>query len=131
MTNGLDAFTSGQVFRKDMRMILAMNRHQAALVPVRLTYAALGYKAGTVLARNSTSLQYEAYDDNASSGLDTAVGILFNDCLDMNTDQPGIGQMLISGQVFQAALIGIDDNAIVDLKGRSITDARGSQILIF
>jgi hypothetical protein len=127
----LDAFTSQEVFRKDHRMILAMNRHQASIVPVRLAYNANGYLAGTVLGRNSVSTHYEAYDDAHASGADTAVGILFNDVLDMPASGTGIGQMIIQGQVFEAALVGLDANAKTDLKSRSVIDGTGTTILIF
>lgn len=132
MTSGLDAVTSTEVFRKDHRMVLAMNRHQAAIVPVRMAYDASGYKAGTVLARNSVSTYYVAYDDSeAVSGGDTAVGILFNDVLDMTASQTDIGHMIVKGEVFEASLIGLDANAKTDLKSRSVIDGSGTTILIF
>jgi hypothetical protein len=129
--SGLDFVTSGQVFRKDHRMVLAMNRHQATIVGVRVAYDAAGYYAGQVMARNSTSGLYQKYNDAGSSGIDTAVGVLFNDVLDMPASGTDLGQLIVRGQVFEAACVGLDANAKTDLKARTVVDGSGVSILMF
>lgn len=129
--SGLDFVTNGQVFRKDHRMVLAMNRHQATIIGVRVAYDAAGYKAGQLMARNSTSGLYQKYNDAGSSGTDTAVGVLFNDVLDMPASGTDMGQLIVRGQVFEAACIGLDANAKTDLKARTVVDGSGVSILMF
>src|SRR3954466_15293113 len=74
-----DSRFNGEVFRKDHPMILAARRDLASLKPIKLAYNSAGYAAGTVLALNSTSHLHQAYDDNASSGLNTAVCVLMDE----------------------------------------------------
>lgn len=129
-----DAKTSQQIFRKDNPIILACNRHQAMLLPIRLAYNASGYKTGRVLARNSTSGFYQNYDDLAASGLNTAKAILFEDVpveqfADSSDTQLARG--IFGGKVFEDKLLGLDANGKVDLLSRSIVDATGAQILTF
>lgn len=128
--SGLDARTSGEIFRKDNKLVLAANRHQAAIFGVRMAYQSGGYVAGTVVARNTVSGFYEAYDDGASSGLNTAAGILFHDCEPESGDTE-VAQIIFQGQVYYSNLTGIDANGIVDLKGRTVVDASGTTILMF
>jgi YD repeat-containing protein len=131
MTSGLDFTTSQQVFRKDRRMVLAMNRHQAAIIGVRLAYDAAGYLAGQTMARNSVSGLYQKYAPAGSSGIDTAVGILFNDVLDMPASQTDLGQLIVKGQVFEANCLTLDSAAKVDLGARSVIDGSGVTIMMF
>jgi len=131
MSSGLDFVTSGQVFRKDHRMVLAMNRHQAAIIGVRLAYEALGYTAGQLLARNSVSGLHTKYATSGSSGTDTAVGVLFNDVQDMAASTTDMGQMIVKGQLFESMVIGLDAPAKVDLGSRSVIDGSGTTILMF
>lgn len=129
----LDAFTSQEVFRKNNPIILANNRHQAAVTPIRLAYNAAGYLAGTVLARNSVSGFYQAYDDLGASGIDSAVGVLFHDVAveDFNSLTSTAAQMISKGNVYESKLTGLDANAKTDLKSRSIVDGMGNTILMF
>jgi hypothetical protein len=129
--SGLDFVTSGQVFRKDYRMVLAMNRHQAAIIPVRLAYDAAGYVMGQVIARNTTSGLWSKYVTAGSSGTDTAVGILFNDVQDMPASGTDLGQLIVKGQVFEDACIDLDSAAKVDLGARSVITGTGATILMF
>jgi hypothetical protein len=99
--------------------------------PVRVAYDAAGYTAGQVVARNSTSGLYQKYNDSGSSGTDTAVGVLFNDVLDMPASGTDVAQVIVSGQVFEAACIGLDANAKTDLKARTVVDGSGVSILMF
>jgi len=130
----LDAKVNNQIFRKDHPIILASNRQLATLYPVRLDYSSDGYKAGTVLGRNSVDGNYAAYDNGASSGLDTAAAILFEDVpVESFPSATGtaLARGIFGGEVFKAKLTGLDASAITDLKARTITGADGVDVLKF
>lgn len=130
----LDAQFSGQIFRADHPIILAQNRQQAILMPVRLAYDADGYPAGQVIARNTTSGLYEKYDDGASSGLNTAGAILFEPhpvSQFASTGDSTMGVGIFGGQVYKDKLTGLDSNAETDLSAKTIIDATGIEILKF
>jgi hypothetical protein len=129
--SGLDFVTSGQVFRKDNRMIIAMNRHHATIIGARLEYDALGYTAGQTIARNSVSGLHTKYATGGSSGTDTAVGILFQDVLDMPAGATDLGQVIVKGEVFEDLCIDLDAGAKVDLGARSVINGSGTTILMF
>jgi hypothetical protein len=131
MGSGLDFQTSTQVFRKDRRLILAMNRHHATIIGVRVAYDAAGYSAGQVMSRNSVSGLHQKYNGSGSSGTDTAVGVLFNDITDMVASQSDVGQLIVKGELYHANCTDIDANAIVDLNGRTVIDGSGVTILMF
>jgi len=124
-------YISTEVFRKDHRVILARNRKYASLVPIVLEYDATGYYAGQVIARNTTSELWTKYVAAGSSGTDTAVGILFNDVLDMPASAVGGGDLIVRGEVYQDNCLDLDSDAITDLGGRSVVSGTGSTILIF
>ena len=130
----LNAKTSGEIFRKNNPMILAMNRHQASIIGAMVAYSASGYKAGTVMARNNVSGLYQAYNDAGSSGINTATGILFND-IDVtdfaDASSSVLQNVIIAGQVYYTKLTGIDANGLVDLGARVVVDAVQDQIMIF
>lgn len=128
--SGLDARTSGEIFRSDKKLVLAANRHQAAIFGVRMAYKSGGYVAGTVVARNTVSTYYEAYNDAGSSGLNTAAGVLFHD-VEPALGDTEVAQVIFKGQVYTANLVGMDANGIVDLKAREVIDASGVSILMF
>lgn len=125
---------SGQIFRKSHPMIIAQNRLLASILPVQLAYASGGYSAGTVLARNTTSGQYAAYDGVGASGLDSAACVLFED-VDVSEFSATSGTVgargIFGGEVFYDKLIGLDAGAISDLNARTIIDARGVSVLKF
>jgi len=131
MGSGIDFVTSGQIFRKDNRMVIAMNRHQASIMGVRMAYEANGYIAGQVLARNSVSGLHCKYATAGSSGTDAAVGVLFNDVSDMPASGTDLGQMIVKGQLFEDLLIDLDSAAKVDLGARSVINGSGVTILMF
>lgn len=128
--SSLDAAVATEIFRKDHPIILACNRHHATILPVRLAYKSGGYAAGEVVARNSVSGEYAAYNDAGASGLDTAAGVLL-DAVEPASGSTDIGRVVFRGEVFQSKLTGLDANAITDLNARSITDGSGTQILLF
>lgn len=130
MGNSLPSIDT-EVFRKDHRLILARNRQLASLVPIVLEYDAAGYYAGQTIARNTTSELWTKYVAAGSSGTDTAVGILFQDVLDMPASTVGGGDLIVRGEVYQDNCLDLDADAITDLGGRSVVSATGSTILIF
>lgn len=130
MGNSLPSIDT-EVFRKDHRLILARNRQLASFVPIVLEYDAAGYYAGQTIARNTTSELWTKYVPAGSSGTDTAVGILFQDVLDMPASAVGGGDLIVRGEVYQDNCLDLDADAITDLGGRSVVSATGSTILIF
>jgi hypothetical protein len=129
-----DARVETEIFRKDQAIIIAKNRHLASIGSVRLAYNAAGYEAGRLVARNTTSGLYEKYDDGAGSGLNTAASILFEDVPVGQFASTGDTQLtrgIFAGEVFKSKLVGLDSAAIVDLGGRSYTEADGIEILKF
>lgn len=120
------------IFRQDYPQVLACNRQFATLLPVSAAYRSGGYRWGQVMGRNSTSGLYEAYNDSASSGLNTAACVLLNS-IDFGSATGG-NQMAVGcfgGEVYTAQLSGLDAAAIVDLGGRVIVDATGVSIFKF
>lgn len=130
----LDSKFDTEIFRKDHPQILAANRHLASIKPVRLAYNASGYKAGTVLAKNSVSGLFQAYNDAGSSGLNTATCILF-EAVDVSSfadsSDSALARGIWGGEVFEDKLVGIDANGKTDLNGRSIVDSTGVNIFKF
>lgn len=129
--SGIDVVVNNSIFRKDFPSILAMNRQHAVLIPARLLFDAVGYVAGQVVARNTTSGIYQKYVASGPSGTGTAVGVLIDDLLDAPSGANVLQQVIVKGEVFQAALTSLDSQAITDLKARSITTGGGVQILMF
>ena len=129
-----DAKFTSSVFRKDFGpQIIAKNRHLCSIGPVRLAISASGYVAGTVLAKNTTDGYFYAYDDNGSSGLNTAACILLDNCPLEETTSPQhlLSRAIFRGEVYHANLTGIDTNGVADLNGRLYTDSLGNAILGF
>ena len=133
----LDVKFSGDIFRKDYPMVIATNRASAVLLPVRLTYSAAGYDAGTLLARNTVTGQFQAYVDGAASGLGTAACVLFESIKATDfSPQAATGSTTAVGifggcTVYKSKLTGYDAAALVDLGGKLIIDASGVELLKF
>lgn len=124
---------NGAIFRQDHPQILACQRHLATIIPTMFTQSGSGMlEAGTVVARNSVSGFYEEYDNGASSGLDTAVGVTLDD-LDFPAATGGTKalRVCVGGRVYKDKLTGLDANAETDLKARTVVDGMGNEILIF
>ncbi|MBC7328855.1 head decoration protein [bacterium] len=100
-----------------MATFLASGHGLDARIPITI---ASGYKltAGTVLGKITASGKYGPYDDTATDGRETAVGILAEDVDATNSD---VGTwMIVHGVVKESALTGLDANAKADLKGQII-----------
>jgi hypothetical protein len=133
----LDSTFNGQIFRKDMPLVIASNRSSAVLHPVRLRYQADGYAAGTVLARNTTDGLYQAYTDGAASGTGTAAAVLFEahgaeDFPGATSNDSCLAVGIFGGcSLFYDSLTGIDAAGEADLGMREITDATGVKTVKF
>lgn len=133
----LDVKYNSEVFRKDHPMVIATNRQSAVLLPVRVKWKSDGYKAGTVLARNTTNGVYESYVDGTGSGVGTAACVLFQPLAAEDFDaQSSAGSTTAVGvfggcTVYVDALVGLDAAAKVDLGAREIVDATGVATLKF
>lgn len=133
----VDVKFDGSIFRKDHPIIIATNRNSALLLPVRLRYNSSGYAAGVLISRNTTDGFYDKYVDGAASGLGTANAILFEDHgvedFDSTASTGSTAAAAIFGgcTVFKDKLTGYDAAALVDLKGREITDATGTNLVVF
>lgn len=120
------------IFRTDHPIILACQAHLARLVPIWIDFVSGGILAGTVMGQNSDDNNYGVYNHSASSGLNTAVGILLD-----NADWEGatggaiLGTLIIGGEVYDSKLTGLDSYAITALGGRVVTDARNQAIFTF
>lgn len=128
----LDASFSGQIFRKDHKPIIAQNRLLASILPVRLAYSVNDYIAGTVLARNTTSGNYQPYVSGGASGTGTAACVLFeghgvNEFASSGDTTAARG--VFGGEVFKDNLIGLDSGAITNLGAKTIIDATGINVL--
>jgi hypothetical protein len=137
---GLDAYSSGQIYRKDYPMVLAQNRNLAVIGPVRLPYVAGGRTAGQVLAQYTSGPNVNLFDQYAgsggASGLGTAAAVLFESIDDDGATGTVLARGIFGGLVFYNALFysgatGLDSNGISNLGARKITDARGVTVLKF
>jgi hypothetical protein len=136
----VDANFVSEVLRHDDAAVIAANRQHAIFLGVRLAYQSAGYAAGTVLAKNTTDGLHYPYDDNGSSGLNTADCVLEQAV--RATDFPGTGATIASSALAPAIwgggvvmyydrLVGIDANGVTDLGGRRVTDVSGVNLMIF
>ena len=131
-TTGYGSTFDLEVTRKNAKNILATNRHHALILAGRLRYLANGYKAGTVLALNSVDGLLDAYDDAvAASGVDTAVGVLLVEMVDLSASENPLAPVVYGGELLEDKLVGLDANAKTDLKSRTIVAADGTNILKF
>ena len=130
--SGIDARYDAEIFRKDHPVILACNRHQALLLSARMRYKSGGYVAGTLIAQNSVDDLFDAYDNSASSGLNTAKAIL-NETVDFGAQTSGslMAVGIFKGTVYKDKLTGYDAPGLVDLNGREVTDSDGDDLVIF
>lgn len=131
----LDAKVNNQIFRKDYKPIIAKNRHLASLVPARLKpFGTDQYFAGTVLAKNSVDGLFYPYANGGASGLGTAVAILMETIDDPASGSQAttlVGRGLVSGELLQDNLIGLDAAAKTSLGARSYQASDGVNILKF
>lgn len=75
---------------------------------------------GTVMGKRagggSAHLKYGPYDNNASDGTQTAVGILYYEVDPTAGDV--LGSLMVRGDVRSGSLVGFDANAATDLAGQ-------------
>ena len=140
-TTGFDAFTSGDIFRKDHKQVIAMKRELALLLPVRLAPRVGGsdYSAGEILAQYTSaagSLQdlFVNYSDAGGSGRETAKCILMFSTESQATSSAASANATVGifkGIVFTDSLVGYDVAAGVDLKATAIKSSTGTNLLNF
>lgn len=130
----IDPRFNGQIFRKSHPMIIAQNRRLASILPVTLAYNSGGYSAGQVLARNTTSGQYQNYANGGASGTGTAACVLFED-VDVSefvaTSGTVFARGIFGGELFKDRLISLDATAITSLGAKTIVDSTGINVLKF
>lgn len=135
MGTDLDMKVLTEAFRKNFPIIIAINRHQATLLPMRVEYLSGGYFAGQVMAKRTSTGLFAKYNDAGSDGVNTATSILFEDIEDMdNTDAPSGSQVargIFGGTVYKTKLIGLDAAAITDLGAKTLSDSIGPDLLKF
>jgi len=96
------------------------------------------YAKGTVLAQNTSTLKYAAYDDEGSTGLEVAKGILQYGVLVSNglvtfgesTASETSAPMYTAGTFYVPELTGLDANGLADLQGRLISGSLTSNGVI-
>jgi hypothetical protein len=130
----LDAFFSGQIFRRDFPQIIATNVHLATLLGVRLQYDAAGYNAGVCLAQNNVSLLFTKYVSSGPSGTGTAVAFLYAP-VDVSDFPSTTGTVLergvFTGELRDALLTGNDATADTQLGARRFAGSDGITIYKF
>lgn len=133
-TTGLDFRTSGEIFRKDNRLVLARNRHLASIIGGRLQWqSGNDLVAGQMIALNTSTNVYTSYNPSGASGTGVAVGVLFHDVpAPLATGTSDLVQVILKGEVYKDALVGYDSGAATDLGAREVYDqATGKTIVLF
>lgn len=129
--SAIDATFSTEIFRNDATLVIAKRRDLAALSPVRLALKSGGYKAGTVIARNTATGLFEAF--SAASGSYTAQKILFERVREEELGATGgaLARALDAGYVYKDSLTDYDSTAKTHLGAIEQTDATGVTIVKF
>lgn len=91
----------------------ALSRAQIVLA------AGAALAAGTVLGLNTTSQEYDAYDDAGTDGLNVAVGVLYNNVAASEDARQAVAIVRLA-EVHGALLTGLDSAAEADLLTRNI-----------
>lgn len=87
---------------------------------VTLAATATALPAGTVLAVVTASGHYAPYDgEDTTTGIGTAVGILYSAVRASDTTQPGVAVVRLA-EASAALLAGLDTAGAADLKARNI-----------
>ncbi len=97
---------------------LASEHGTEARVPITIASGSGNLSAGTVLGKITATGKYGPYDDSATDGRQTAVGILGED-VDASSGDVGTF-MYVHCIVYAARLVGLDANGKADLKGQII-----------
>lgn len=138
-----DAQFRSEVLRYDDAQIVATKRELALFLGVRLAYNSAGYKAGTVLAKNSASGLFSKYDPNGASGTDTAKCVLEKAVAASEFDDTthSVSNSVLTHAIFGGVLFydkltdddaaALDDDGVTDLGGKKIVDVSGVTLLKF
>ncbi len=120
-----------EIFAQNYPQVLACNRQLALLLPINVRYAALGYRWGQVMGRNTGDGLYEKYNDSGSSGVDTAKCVILQSIEFGDDTDPQAAVGCFGGQLYEGQCTGLDAAAKVDLGGKTIIDASGVSIFKF
>lgn len=120
----IDANVNNEIFRKDSKVIIALNRHLAKLTPVRLKNDTNGYVAGQCVARNTSTGYWEKFSGISGSSPDSHC-ILFEDVDGsefLGTTGTGLARGIVAGDVYQDKCTELDSTFKTALKGRLIVN---------
>jgi len=120
-----------EIFRKDFPQLIAKSMSRLVTMPVRLGYNSAGYPQGQVLARDPADGLYKKYDDAGGSGVNTAVCVLADAVTDLESSGTKLAVGIVHGELYNAALTGMDANGKTDVGGRTYTEADGTVIFSF
>jgi hypothetical protein len=136
----IDPRFSGNIFHKNYPQIIASDRALAKIIGARMAWQDDDVPAGTVVARRASDGYYVPYDDAVTGGPNVAVGVLLDDVVfpasATGSGPSGAGteitRVCIGGaSLYYDKLVGIDAAGLVDLHGREVVDAAGTNLLVF
>lgn len=134
----IDARYSGEIFRKNHPIILAMRRDLAVIRPARVDNISAAYSAGQVLGRDPADGLFKKWSAVSGGSYDT-VCILLEDLeypeafVEGETGVTGsaLGRVCTQGLVFEDKLTELDAGAKTQLGGKTQVDADGVNVLKF
>lgn len=136
---GKDGSFNKNTFRANFKNVIAKRSDLVELSGQRLKAPDPGeddalveatYPAGTVLGVVTATGRYTPYDDEAEDGSDVAKGVLRDDAT-IDSDDDGTSIAVIkTGTLFKDLLIGLDANAITDMRGLEYAEGGSNLIKI-
>lgn len=128
--NGQDAYFDGEAQRKDHPIVLACNRDLATILPTRVLNRAEGYKAGQVIARDTSDQFYKAFSAISGGSFDS-VGVLFESIGAQSATGGTLARTVFGGEVYKSVLVDFSSDASDEMLAREITDSLGTTIVKF
>ncbi len=129
----LDTKVNNEIFRRDNKVILAMNRQLAKIGPVRLKFDNTnGYLAGQAVARNTSTGFWEKFSAISGSSPDSHC-ILFEDVAAeefLGTTGTALARGIFGGDIYQDKCTNLDSTMKSALGGRLIVNG-GDNIFSF
>ncbi len=130
--SAIDAGINNEVFRNDFSQVIAMKRELATISPVRIKDVSADYKAGQVLAYNTSTGQYEKYAA-ATSGTKLAIAVLFETVKSDEFSATGgaLARAIFAGHLYKDALTNYDAGSKSQLDAQEYVIASGETIVKF